>query len=323
MRAARFHDWGTDPRVEEIREPERRPGEVLVRMQASSLSHLDLTVASGSFGMHPELPYVGGVEGSAAVVAADDLAPNTQVLVRGGGVGLLRDGTWAEFVSVPRKSVTVLPHALPPDVAATFYQPTSTAYVAVHDIAQLKAGERVIVVGAAGAVGSQVVQQALMVGADVIGVVGRSEQIARIPHGAHPVVIDDDLATARLAKDRSASVLVDTFGGDGLVGRSHWVEPGGRAVVIGYVTGTSATFDLPSWLLDDVALLPVNMIRKERRAREVSAELIGQLARGELHIDVERFDIADISSALQQLRTGHIRGRGVITFPTPAEISGE
>jgi len=319
MRAARFHDWGAAPQLDEITEPVRGDGEVLVRMQAASLSHLDLSVASGTFGMHPSLPYIGGIEGSGHVLECDDLPAGTQVLVRGGGVGLLRDGTWTERVSVPRKSITTLPHSLAPEVASTFYQPTSTAYVALHDVARLHEDETVIVAGAAGAVGSQVVQQALFAGAQVIGVVGSSAQIERVADGATPIALDDEEATAHLAAVRSASLLVDTLGGEGLASRARWVRPGGRAVVIGYVVGTSVTLDLPSWLLEDVALLPVNMIRNERRAREVSGELIARLAAGELHMEVDTFDLADIQHGLNLLRTGGLRGRGAIVLDADAD----
>lgn len=314
MRAARIHAWAQSPVVEDLPAPEPRTGDVLVRVQAAALSHLDLTVASGLFKLHPDLPYVGGVEGSGVVVESDDLAVDTQVLLRGGGIGLLRDGTWSEYVRVPRKAVTPIPQSLAPDVAATFFQPTTTAYVALHDVARLAAGERVIVVGAAGAVGAQVVQRALRAGAEVVGVVGRAARLEDVPEGASAVALTDADALERLAQQRSATLLVDTIGGDALIERSRWVKQGGRAVVIGYVSGTSATVDLPSWLLDDVALLPVNMIRNESQARKVSMEIIDELCRGELTVNVESFDVREIAHALELLRSGGVRGRAVVTF---------
>jgi NADPH:quinone reductase len=313
MRAARIHAWGSVPVPEEIPEPSRGPDEVLVAVQAAALSHLDLSVASGTFGMHPDLPYIGGVEASGTVIDADDLSPGTQVLVRGGGLGLRRDGTWAERISVPRRAVTVLPVPLPPTVAATFYQPASTAFVALHDVARLQPGERIIVVGAAGAVGSQVVQQALAAGATVAGVVGRAEQLDWVPPGATPELLDQQLSE-RLARDRAASLLVDTLGGPGIAARLRWVQPGGRAVLIGYVAGTTVEIDLPSWLLTDVALLPVNMIRNERRAQQIAPALIRLLAEGNLHVDVETVPVESIADGLVRLREGRVRGRVVVCF---------
>jgi NADPH2:quinone reductase len=206
----------------------------------------------------------------------------------------------------------VLGSPLPPELAATFFVPATTAYVAVNDVAKVRPGEHVIVVGAAGAVGSMAAQQALAAGATVTGVVGRTEHLADVPKGVDAVDMTSPVAAAVLAETRSASLLIDTLGGDGLIGRTRWVHPGGRAVVIGYVAGPRAEINLPSWLLDDVALLPVNMIRQERRAREIAGELVGQLAAGELQVAVERFGIADTARALDALKSGRVRGRAVV-----------
>lgn len=159
-------------------------------------------------------------------------------------------------------------------MAASFFVPATTAYVALHDVGRVEKGEGVVVVGAAGAVGAMVAQQALAAGARVTGVVGRADQLADVPEGVEAVQLGDTQSLERLAQDRSAALLVDTLGGDGLVGRSRWVRQGRRAVVIEYVAGPHVALDLPSWLLDEVALLPVNMIRAEHRAREVAGDLV-------------------------------------------------
>jgi NADPH2:quinone reductase len=308
MQALRIHAWGQPPVVDDVPEPTRGEGEVLVQVQAAALAHLDLTVASGSFEMRPPLPYTGGVEGSGVVLEADDLPAGTQVMLRGGGLGLKRDGTWQERVSVPRKAVSPLTPQLPPAVAATFFVPMTTAHIALHDVAGLQAGERVAVVGAAGAVGASVVQQAVLAGAEVIGLVGRADQVADVPAGVEGVLLGDD-RVASWAEERPFSLLVDTLGGQDLIRRSAWVHPGGRAVVIGYVAGKTATLDLPNWLLTDVALLPLNMIRRERRARELMPGLVEQLAAGKLEVAVETVRLEDAADALARISAGRVRGR--------------
>jgi NADPH2:quinone reductase len=312
MRAARIHAWGAAPVLDEVPAPTRGDDHVLVTVEAAAVAHLDLTIAGGDFRMKPDLPYIGGVEGAGVVVEGCGLAPGTQVILRGGGLGMLRDGTWTEQVSVPMKAVTPLADPLPPEVAATFFVPATTAYVALHDVARVQPGEEVIVVGAAGAVGAMVAQLALVAGATVTGVVGRSDQLDRVPAGARAVDGSSTEAAAQLAEARSATLLVDTLGGSGLVERSRWVRQGGRAVVIGYVTGPSVTIDLPTWLLDDVALLPVNMVRQERRAREISGDLVRRLAVGELEVAVQAYDLADAASAIEDLRAGQVAGRAVL-----------
>lgn len=316
MRAARFHQWDAPPAVDEVPEPVRAAGQVLVEVHAGAVAHLDVTVAGGKFAMHPDLPYIGGVEGAGVVLESDadsGLEPGCQVLLRGGGLGLLRDGTWAERVTVPTKAVTRLDSPLSPEVAATFFQPATTAYVVLHDVARLEADEEVIVVGAAGAVGSMVAQQARLAGAKVTGVVTREDQLSAVPSGVEAISTTSPEDVAMLAETRSASLLVDTLGGEGLVGRTRWVRQGGRAVAVGYVLGAEVSLDLASWLLDDVALVPVNMIRRERRARELAGQLVKRLSAGELQVDVQKFDLAEAGLALEQLRAGRLRGRAVLT----------
>ena len=311
MRAARFHAWGAPPVVEDVAEPVRERGRVLVEVQASAVAHLDATVSGGDFGMRPPLPYIGGVEGAGIVLEADadGPAPGTQVVLRGGGLGVLRDGTWTERVSVSTKAAMPLARPLPPGIAASFFVPATTAYVALHDVARLAPDEEVIVVGAAGAVGSMVVQQALAAGAHVTAV---AREATGVPEGAAFIASDDADAVARLTTERAATLLVDTIGGPALAERSRWIRPGGRAVVIGYTAGPRTELDLPTWLLDDVALLPVNMIRREKRARQLADGLVDLLADGALSLSVERFALADAAHALERLRSGRIRGRAVL-----------
>jgi NADPH2:quinone reductase len=324
MRAIRLHEWGADPVVEDVPSPVEKEGETLVRVEAAAVSHLDLTVASGNFDLKPQLPYVGGVEGCGIVVSSDVHEPGTRVVLRGGGLGLLRDGTWAEFVST-RKAASPLPAELSPEVGATYFVPTTTAYVALHDVGRLGAwpsasssgvstcaeDEVVVVAGAAGAVGSMVAQLAVRAGCKVIGVVDPS-QVDLLPAGVEPVLIGDDERAAELLKERPASLLVDTLGGQAIAQRSRWVRPGGRAVVVGYVAGKELALDVPSWLLDDVALLPVNMIRREAAAREYAPLLAELLAKGELTLEVQSFAMDDAPKALKLLATGGLRGRAVI-----------
>jgi NADPH2:quinone reductase len=234
-------------------------------------------------------------------------------MLRGGGLGLLRDGTWQERIAVPRKAVTPLEQPLPAAVAATFFVPTTTAAVVLHDVSRLGVGECVAVIGAAGAVGASVAQQAARTGAEVVGLVGRPDQLEDVPAGVQAVLLDDDQVSA-WAADRPFSLLVDTLGGQGLPQRTTWVRPGGRAVVVGYVAGTSAVLDLPNWLLNDVALLPVNMIRQERRAREVMPDLVRRLAASELSVAVETVEVDEVAGALARLREGRVRGRAALVF---------
>ncbi|MFG1951869.1 zinc-binding alcohol dehydrogenase family protein [Micromonospora sp. NPDC048830] len=327
MQAVRVHDWGVAPVVEDVPMPQPADGETLVRVEAAAVGHLDRTVAGGEFRMKPTLPYVGGVEGCGRVVASDELAEGTRVMLRGAGLGLVRNGTWAQYVTVPTRSLSLLPEGMPPSLGATYFVPLTTAVTALRTVGRLgawgvpdvtsAADEVVLVAGAAGAVGSMVAQLALREGARVLGLVLDQQQAERLPSGVEPLIAsaDGDVLSA-LGKERPATLLVDTLGGQRLNERMSWVRAGGRAVSIGYVAGEAATLDLPNWLLLDVPLLPVNMIRRSAEARALAEQWAPLLVSGELVLDVEEFDLAGAGRALELLGAGQLRGRAVLVPPT-------
>lgn len=328
MRAVRVHDWGKPPVAEEVSAPEHQEGESLVRIEAAAVGHLDRTVAGGDFGVKPQLPYVGGVEGCGTVVASAALAAGTRVMLRGGGLGLTRDGTWAEYVRLPEKNLVVVPDGMGPALGATYFVPLTTAACALQSIGRLgdwgvpevesAADEVVIVAGAAGAVGSMVAQLALREGARVLGLVLDKAQADRLPDGVEPLLADAERA-ATLGKERPATLLVDTLGGQHLSDRMHWVRAGGRAVLIGYVAGEDATLDLPNWLLQDVALLPTNMMRRNREARKYAEELAPLLVSGELTLTVEEFGFDEAATVFDRMATGDLIGRAVLRPPAAPE----
>lgn len=313
MRAARLHSFGQAPVVDDVDVPAREPGQTLVRIDAAALGHLDMTVASGNFDVRPRLPHIGGTDGAGTVVESDTFEPGTPVLVRGGGVGLFKNGCWAEFVVASDKAFTPFGSGLDPAVAATFLLPSTTGYVAVHDVADVRVGERVIVAGASGAVGAMAAQFAQLAGAsEVIGVVPREDQVALLPEGVRPIVGRGAEVAEALGPDPVADVLIDTLGGDALPHLLARVVPGGRAALIGYTLGTQLTIDLPNWLLSDVAILPVNMIRKTARQAELAPDMIARLVAGDIRLAVQQFPLDDIADALQLMREGKVAGRAVV-----------
>ncbi|MFQ6398828.1 quinone oxidoreductase family protein [Nocardia sp. KC 131] len=313
MRAARLHNYDQAPIIDEIETPARSAGQTLVRIDAAALGHLDITVASGTFNIRPTLPHIGGTDGAGTVIESDTLAPGTRVLVRGGGIGLFKPGCWAEYLVAADKAFTPFDSGLEPQVAATFFLPSTTGFVAVNDVARVTAGERVVVSGASGAVGSMAAQFALLAGAsEVIGVVPREEQAALLPPGVRPVVGRGPELAAALGSEPGAEVLIDTLGGDCLPPLLEWVVPGGRAALIGYTLGTELRIDLPNWLLNDVAILPVNMMRRTDRQIELAPQLIDRLVAGEIRLAVQQFPLDDIADALRLMREGKVTGRAVV-----------
>ncbi len=308
MRAVRVHTFGAAPSVDLVDAPEGGPGLTIVRMTAASIAHLDRSVASGTFLSSPPLPYLPGAEGSGHVLASSVHPVGALVWLRGGGLGVARDGTCAEVVAVPDDSVHVAPPGADPLLAACFFSPATTASVAVHELGGLRPGERLAVTGAAGAVGSLVVQLGTEAGAaEVVGTVSRPERSATVPAGARVVVGD-------LTPDGSVDLLVDTIGGAGLAARLAAVRPGGRCVLVGYTAGSTVEIDLPTLMQRDVQLLPVNMIRRAPQAFGMADGLLMRLSNGELVLPMTRYPLDDVESAWHSLADGSARGRVVLTL---------
>jgi NADPH:quinone reductase len=332
MLAARVHAWGADPTVEEAHDPRPAEGETLVRVAAASLAHIDLTIASGEFPLRPPLPYVPGTEGAGTVVESASLPAGTPVRARGAGIGFTRDGLCAELAAVPDSAAVPLPDGTDLELAAAFFSPCVTAYAALHEVGELRPGERVAVTGAGGAVGSVAVQLAARGGASAVVAVTRDPERLRTASGAAgpsgaaepsgslgatAVVAasgPDTAAAVRSAASGGVDLLVDTVGGALLPALATGaVAPGGRVVLVGYAAGETATFPLPALLAADVRLLPMNLVRRGAGLEDRARQLLDELHRGELALPLTPLPLARIGEALRHIRDGTAAGRVVVT----------
>lgn len=307
MKAVRVHGWNQPPSIEEAPEPVRVAGRSIVRMAAATVGHIDRTVWSGRFLRHPRLPYIPGVEAAGIVVHSDRITTGQRVWIRGGGLGTVIDGTWCELIDVPDEALGLLPEQVPMALGSAFFSPCTSAWIALHDVAGLQPGERLLVTGATGAVGSLTVQLALELGAKVTAV---TRGAAVLPAGVDRIDVEGESPAGfdGLAVD----VLIDTVGGPMLAAALPSVTAGGRAVLVGYTAGNEITLNLSHFLQRDVSLLPLNMFRREQAGRARAPELLARLGDGRLRLEVQEFALGDAAEALEWIaRRGH-RGRAVL-----------
>lgn len=314
MIAAHLKQWSTVPVLADTPVPDLAPsGEVLVEMEAAAVTHLDLTLTSGSFAYRPALPFTPGTAGVGRVVQGEGLV-GQRVLVRGAGVGLERSGTWAEQVAVPLAGVRTVPETISAALAATCYSPLSTSWAAVGPVGQVGPGDRVLVTGASGGVGSLAVQLAARAGAHVVAAVRSEEKAAGVPDAAGEVLVGrDPQALAEACAEDSIDVLVDTVGGDIVPALLNAMRPGGRAVLIGYVAGRTLSVDLPTLLARDVTLVPVNMVRRQV-PDDVFHSLLDQLGDGRLHLPTTTIPFADLGEAIGARGDGTVSGAVAVTM---------
>lgn len=286
----RIHGWGEVPRLEELAEPVPQAGRSLVRMEATTASHLDRSIAAGGFLRHPPLPYVPGVEAAGTVLQSERFAVGARVWLRGRGLGTTEDGTWRETISAPDAALGALPDAIAMPLGAAFFSPCTAAWVSLFHVGALQAGERVLVSGASGAVGGVAMQLARAAGAQVTAVGDAG----------------DDLSA-------TFDLLVDAVGGAPLAGLLARLVPGGRAVLVGYTAGRSFELDLVELMQRDIRLLPLNMLRREAEARAAVPELLARLADGRLQLALRIFALAQAAEAMAWIAERGHRGRAVLT----------
>lgn len=192
MRAIIFREFGGPEvlRLEDVPSPEPGPGELVFRVHAVSVNRtLDLALRAGEYDPALALPHILGVDPSGVVTAVgkgvDHRSPGDRVVAlpwRAGpgplvSVGRQRPGGYAEFVAIPAVATAIVPEGLDFAVATVVARHAPQAFNLLRDRAALKAGETVLVMGAAGGLGSAGVQIAKLLGAKVIAAAGAPERV--------------------------------------------------------------------------------------------------------------------------------------------------
>ncbi len=153
MKALRFSKFGPPSAlaIENIPKPQPRDGEALVQVKATAINPSDVKNVSGNFSAMT-LPRTPGRDFSGIVVEGNQLE-GAEVWGTEAGLGIVRDGAHAEYVTVPIQTLSRKPASLSMEQAAAIGVPFTTAWAALVRAAQLRAGESVLIVGARGAVG--------------------------------------------------------------------------------------------------------------------------------------------------------------------------
>jgi NADPH:quinone reductase len=273
-------------------------GEGAVEILAVALNPLDLAVGSGRFpGGHPPLPYVPGSE---AVGRVGD----RRLYLFGEGFGVRRDGFLAERVDFPESAAFPVPDGVDDGVAVVCGIAGVAGWVPVSRRAPVEPGDRVLVLGATGTVGSVALQAARMLGAERIVAAGRDRaRLERtLEFGADATVV--------LEGDDLAQRLKEACGGDGptLVVDPLWGEParaavdaaaiGARIVQLGQSAGPEATLTSGSVRLKQLSILGhSNFVLTPSELHSAYLEIVEHVAAGRIAIEFETFALDDVASA--------------------------
>jgi NADPH2:quinone reductase len=322
MRAARCESYGGPDvvTVTEVDAPALSSDAVRVRVAAAAINFPDVLVVANSYQVSAPLPFVPGSEFAGEVTEVgsevDTLSVGQRVF------GSVFVGAFAEEIVVAPSALTPVPQGVALESAAAFGVAYRTAYHALRSVAEIHAGDEVIVLGAGGGVGLAAVQIGAVLGASVTAVASSQEKLEAARAAGAGRLINyrtcDLRQQLREQLPSGATAVVDPVGGDVSEPALRALAPGGRFVTVGYASGTIPRIPLNLVLLKDVVLRGFEFFsfttRHPEAARRDEAELMDLFAAGKVAPQVHAtFDLADTAAALALVAGGRAIGKVVIT----------
>jgi NADPH2:quinone reductase len=321
MRALVCRRYGPpeDLEVAELPDPEPGPSEVLVGVRVAAVNFPDILLVANSYQVPVPLPFVPGSELAGEVLAVGagvtDLKEGDRVF------GTAITGAFAERAVLAAGQLTKMPGGTGFGEAAAFGVTYRTAYHSLRSVAEVKAGDWVVVLGAAGGVGLAAADVARQLGARVVAAASGPEKLAVCAeHGADHVIDytrEDLKARIRELTGGGAHVVIDPVGGDIAEQALRSVRWGGVFLTLGFASGTIPRIPLNLVLLKGVTIKGFELRtfgdhQPEQQARDVE-ELLGLFAAGRLTPYIgARFRLADGAAALRHIADRRALGKVVI-----------
>lgn len=305
MKAVVVHEYG-GPKVltyEDVAKPHLDEGDVLIRVEAAGVNPGEAKIRQGDFAAYHTLPFILGYDVAGVVAEVARGVVDAQV---GDAVytncDSTRNGGYAEFIAVRASEVAPRPRSLDADQAASVPLAGLTAWQALLDVAHLAAGQRVLVHGAGGAVGSFAVQFAKVMGGSVVATASGADLEYVREIGADTVV---DYKTQRFEDfAQDMDVVLDTIGG----------ETGARSLAVLKPGGLLITFFAPP----DTKAAEAQGVRTHFMGVEPNAAQLGRIAdlidSGRVRTRVGLvLPLAEAREAHERLALGGTHGKIVLT----------
>ncbi len=321
MKAMLATRWGDPKDLEYADVPTPTPGsdEVLIDVKAIGCNFPDILLVQGKYQKRPPLPFSPGVEASGVVRAC---GANVRRFKPGDRVFAMTGfGAYAEAVVVPDRQLFALPLALGFDEGAAFGLVYQTSYCALVRRAALRAGEWLLVHGAAGGVGLAAVQIGKALGARVIATAGAAEKLEIARQSGADVLInyrtEDWVARVKDVTGGGADVIYDPVGGDVFDGSTRCIGFEGRLLVIGFAGGRIPEIAANRILLKNISIIGVHWgLYQERGSplvRQWMDELLNLVERGKLRPVIwKKFPLPQAAQALAAIASRESYGKVVL-----------
>lgn len=341
MKAVLFREHGGPDKLsyEDLPIPQIGPQEVLIRVKACALNHLDIWIRQGSPAYCISLPHVGGSDVSGIVEQVgsqvEGISIGTRVFVSPGIscwecesclagrdnmcrsyhlLGTKTHGGYAEYVKVPFRNVLSIPENLTFEQAAAFPLVSVTASHMLFALAGLQHGETVLVMGAGSGVGMMAVQLAKLAGARVLTTVGSDDKVPKgVILGADAVINHSRETVSErvrmLTEGRGVDVVIEHIGPEVWASCLDSLARGGRLITCGATTGSDVTLNLRYLYSRQLTIKGSYMGTRAELVK--AAELMGQ---GRLMVVVDRtFPLRDARAAQELMVSRKFFGKIVLT----------
>lgn len=280
MRAEGFSGY-QDLKLVDIPKPVPSEGRLLVRMRAAGVTPLDHTILSGQF-PRSTAPLVLGNEGAGIIEGGDTDFPDGTRVAFLGPFGVLENGTYSEYVAVPRELLLRVPDAIDDTTAASLPVAYLTAYIALMN-AGFAAGKVVLAPAIGGSVGNAVTQLARALGAKhAISSTTSHAKAEEAKALGFSEVIDltsEDLADGvnRLSEGHGADIVIDGIGGKILSAALPALAPGASVITHGYSAGREVTINVTDLIWKAASIKGFLLLTESASAWQAAWSIISDL----------------------------------------------
>lgn len=326
MRAIRVHGYGEPTEAAalvDIDAPEPAAGRLRVRVVAAAANLPDVMLCRGTYPLRPDGDFVLGLEAAGPVDAVGEGVDPAWIGRRVVGVCELPHGSFAEAAIIPADRVYPIPDDVTERDAAATLIAFQTAHVALHRRAALKASETLLVLGAAGGVGSAAIQLGVAADARVIAVASGAEKGAYCADLGADVVVDavtGDLGAevARATSGRGVDVVFDPVGGAAYEDATSVLATDARVLLVGFAGGVQ-TVNPGSILRQSYSVIGVYVgayshdDAGQAYLRDVQADIFRDLAVGRIRAVIDReVSLNETIAALGDLAARKVTGKIVV-----------
>lgn len=292
MKALVCSEWGPPERlgIGDVADPHAGPGEVVIDVKAAGMNFPDTLIIEGKYQFRPDLPFVPGGEAAGVVSEVGDGVDGIEEGARVIAIGA--SGAFAQRWSVPASMVVAIPDELDFETAAGFGMTYGTAHYALVERARLARGETMLVLGAAGGVGTAAVQVGKALGANVIAAASSEEKVQfalemGADYGINYTTGDLRGRLKELTGGAGVDVVLDPVGGDMTETALRSTAWNGRLLVIGFASGTIPTVATNLALLKGASIVGVFWgswaLRDPVASQTAFGNLFSMVADGRLH----------------------------------------